>query len=115
MSRVFAVLAAVLLSSLVAHAGEIDLDRAGALETLSQSNPAHHAKVTRILEGVAQRPDRDVTRWMQVSFDARDVTYAPIVLTSHPAKRRLSFVLDDTRYAATVVLTHSRGEIVPLR
>jgi hypothetical protein len=37
------------------------------------------------------------------------------VLTSHPAKRRLSFALDDTRYVAVIVLTHLRGDVVPLK
>ena len=93
----------------------IDLDTPGALATLEQTNPAHYAKVKRILEGVTRRPDAEVARWMRVGFDARDVDYAPIVLTSHPAKRRLSFALDDTRYVAVVVLTHLRGDIIPLK
>ena len=46
---------------------------------------------------------------------ARDVSYAPIVLTSDPPRRRLSFVLDTTRYQAVVTLTGARGQIVPLR
>ena len=61
------------------------------------------------------RSGSDVPRWMHAGFDARDVSYAPIVLTSHPAKRRLSFTLDDTHYVAVIVLTGLRGEIVPLR
>ena len=93
----------------------VDLDAPGALEALERSNPAHHEKVRRILEGVVQRRDADVPRWMQASFAARDVSYAPIVLTSDPPKRRLSFVLDTTRYQAVVTLTNMRGEIVPLR
>ena len=43
------------------------------------------------------------------------VNYMPIILTSHPAKRRLSFMLDTTRYEAVIVLTGLRGDIVPLR
>jgi hypothetical protein len=111
-----AVLGAALLVSGAAGAGPtIDLDRPGALATLEQANPAHHAKVKRILEGIARRPDADVPRWLRVGFDARDVDYAPIVLTSHPAQRRLSFALDDTRYVAVIVLTHLRGAVVPLK
>ena len=41
--------------------------------------------------------------------------YVPIVLTSHPPQRRLSFTLDATRYQALVVLTNVRGDIVPLK
>jgi hypothetical protein len=63
---------------------------------------------------VHRQPDPAVERWMRVSFDAKDVSYAPIVLTSHPAKRRLSFALDDTRYVAVVILP-AAATIVPLR
>ena len=93
----------------------IDLDQPGALATLEQTNPAHYAKVKRILHGITRRPDAEVPRWLRVGFDARDVNYAPIVLTSLPAQRRLSFALDDTRYVAVVVLTHLRGDVVPLK
>jgi hypothetical protein len=116
MARLFAVLSLVLLCGAPAAAGPtIDLDRPGALAALEQANPAHHAKVRLILAGASRNPDSDVPRWMRVGFDAHDVSYAPIVLTSHPAKRRLSFALDDTRYVAVIVLTHLRGDIVPLK
>ena len=111
-----ALLGALLIAPLAGIAGPIiDLDRPGALAALEQANPAHYAKVTSILQGITRQPDANVPRWMRVGFDARDVDYAPIVLTSHPAKRRLSFALDDTRYVAVVVLTQVRGDIVPLK
>jgi hypothetical protein len=107
---------ALLSTVTVAIAGEtVDLDRPGALESLQQSRPAHYSKVKVILDGVARQRDADVGRWMRVGFDAHDVSYAPIVLTSDPAKRRLSFALDDTRYVAVIVMTHARGDIVLLR
>ena len=95
--------------------GTVDLDRPGALQALQQSHPARYAKVKLILEAVSRHPDSDVPRWIRVGFDARDVSYAPIVLTSHPAQRRLSFALDDTRYIAVIVLTNLRGAVVPLK
>jgi hypothetical protein len=111
-----ALLCATFVVPATASAGPtIDLDQPGALAALEQANPAHHAKVRLILQGVTRHPDSDVPRWMRVGFDARDVNYAPIVLTSHPAQRRLSFALDDTRYVAVVVLTHLRGDVVPLK
>lgn len=93
----------------------IDLNAPGALEALHQSRPVHFEKVRKILKGVLRRPDTEVPRWMQVSFGARDVDYQPVVLTSHPPQRRLSFALDDTRYEAVVTLTNVRREVVPLR
>jgi hypothetical protein len=93
----------------------VDLDKPGALEALQQSNPTHYEKVRRIIDGVISQSDARVPGWMRANFDARDVSYAPIVMTSHPPKRRLSFALDDVRYETVVVLTNVRGEIVPLR
>jgi hypothetical protein len=93
----------------------VDLSAPGALEALARSNPAHYEKIRQILDGILQQPDANVPRWIQANFDGRNVTYAPIVLTSHPPKRRLSFALEATRYEAVIVLTNVRGEIVPLR
>jgi predicted dienelactone hydrolase len=111
-----ALLAATCFVPAAASAGPtIDLNTPGALEALEQANPAHYAKVKLILHGVTRQRDADVPRWLRVGFDARDVNYAPIVLTSHPARRRLSFALDATRYEAVIVLTHLRGDIIPLK
>ena len=93
----------------------VDLNEAGALETLQRSNPVHYEKIRRILDGVLQQKDTQVPRWIQANFDGRDVAYGPIVLTSHPPQRRLSFALDATRYEATIVLTNVTGAIVPAK
>ena len=51
---------------------------------------------------------------MLATFNAREVSYASIEMTSLPPKRRLSFALDNTRY--TVVVTRTRdGKVIPLR
>lgn len=93
----------------------VDLNEPGVLEALQHSNPTHYDKIRRILQGVLQQADGGVPRWLQATFNARDVTYVPIVLTSHPAKRRLSFSLDATRYDVIVVLTNVRGDIIPAK
>ena len=51
---------------------------------------------------------------MLANFNARDVNYAPIEMTSYPPKRRLAFALDDTRYVIVVTLARD-GRITPLR
>jgi hypothetical protein len=91
----------------------IDLNRPGAFEALQRDNPAHYQKIQQIMAGLSGRPDADVPRWIRTSFDARDVSYAPILLTSDPPQRRLSFALDDSRYQAVLRLTHLRPEIIP--
>ena len=104
--------------SLQQHFGKlasVDLDAPGALEVLQQTNPAHYATVRTILAEVFLRPDAEVPRWLQASFNARGVFYQPIVLTSDPPKRRLSFTLDDTRYVVVITLTNVTGPVVPLK
>ena len=102
-------------ASNVTHGRAVDLDEPGALETLQYSNPAHYEKIRKILEGILLQRDEYVARWIYTDFDGHDVTYVPIVLTSNPPKRRLSFVLDATRYKVAVALTNVLGEIVPAR
>jgi hypothetical protein len=93
----------------------VDLDAPGALEALQQTNPEHYGKVRAILADVLLRKDAEVPRWLQVSFNARDISYQPIVLTSNPPKRRLSFTLDDTSYITVLTLTNVTGTVMPLK
>lgn len=106
---------ALLWAGVAVGGGSIDLDQPGALQALQQSNPAHYEKVRKIMDGVLRQPEAAVPRWIQTTFAAENVSYAPIVLTSHPPKRRLSFALDDTRYEVVLTLTNVRGQIIPAR
>ena len=105
MSRLAAIAVLVSLWTGVATAGDvaprqfIDLDQPGAFEALRQSTPTHFEMVRQIMSGVTQMAATDVPGWIVTNFHARDVRYAPTE-KSYP-KRRLSFVLDDTRYAVT--------------
>jgi hypothetical protein len=90
-----------------------DLNAPGAIETLQQSRPAHFEKVRRILEGVSRQSDQQVRQWMHVSFGAHSVDYPLTLRTSFPAQRRLSFVLDDTRYYGWIWLTDRPFRISP--
>ena len=99
----------------IALRGTVDLDAPGAMERVSAANPAHFDKIVKIIEGVTQQPDSAVPRWLRVNFDARDVGYTPVVMTSRPPKRRLSFALDDVRYDVVVVLTRWGGAVTPAK
>ncbi|MBI2347249.1 MAG: hypothetical protein HYV05_01205, partial [Deltaproteobacteria bacterium] len=85
MSKLVAVAVLATLWAAVAVAGDappggtVDLNKPWALEALQQSNPTHYEKVRKILEGVLQQPDAAVARWIQTTFDGRDVSYAPIL------------------------------------
>ena len=82
----------------------LDLDRPGALATLEHDNPRHFAKVERILREAPQIPLLSLPGWLRTQFAADEVAAPFLIRTSYPAKARLSFVLDDTRYVASVVL-----------
>ena len=93
----------------------VDLDAPGAMERIGATNPAHFDKIVKIVQGVVQQTDSAVPGWLRVNFDARDVNYRPVVMTSYPPKRRLVFALDDTRYEVVVVLTNATGAITPAK
>ena len=80
----------------------IDLDRPGALEALERDNPAHFAKVQRILQEAPRLPVSSVQGWIRTQFDAREVTAPYLLKTSLPAQANISFVLDDTRYHTVI-------------
>jgi len=82
----------------------IDLDAPGNLEAVARANPEHFAKIQRILAEVPQQPQESasVARWMGTKFQARDVDYTDLVMTSLPPKKRLKFTLDDTSYVKVV-------------
>ena len=96
------ILLAVLAVFFAGPALAIDLDRPGALEALARENPAHFAKVEKILSEAPQRPFASVRGWMRTEFDARDVDTSYLVKTSYPAQARLTFTLDERQYTKVI-------------
>jgi hypothetical protein len=93
----------------------INLDQPGVLEALQHDNPAHYQKIQEIMAGLFGRSDSEVPRWIQTTFNAHDVSYTPVLLTTDPPQRHLSFTLDNTSYRAVVTLTHLKPEIIPVK
>ena len=94
----------------------VDLRDAATLERLREQNPSHYAAIRQILAGLAERPERLETDWLQATFDARDVELSRLLLkTSHPPRQLLRFTLDDTRYALHVVRSDLGAEPQVLR
>ena len=94
----------------------VDLRDAATLERLREQNPSHYAAIRQILAGLAERPERLETDWLQATFDARDVEPSRLLLkTSHPPRQLLRFTLDDTRYALHVVRSDLGAEPQVLR
>ena len=96
--------------------GLIDLIVPGNLEAVDRNHPDHFAKIQRILAEVPRQPPNEhaVATWMRTQFDARDIRYTDLVMTSLPPKKRLAFSLDDTGYVAVVTLAGWKAEALPV-
>ena len=93
----------------------VNLNVEGATERLRLSNPAHYEKIGNIVDGLSRQPYDQVAPWLRTNFQARDVSYSAILLTSEPPQRDLSFVLDDTLYNARVTLSRNKARIYPVK
>ena len=98
---------AMALAPAGAHAlTSVDIGDTGALDALRARNPAHYEKVLRILQVASDVSCETLPQMLKVRYDAKNVACSgAAILTSYPAKRRLSFELDETVYAGNVVLT----------
>ena len=95
--------------------GTVDLNQPEALQRLARENPFHFATIRRILAGVDTVPENTVGRWMKAQFNATDVTYSPVLLTSDPPKKLLAFTLETTHYSALLSLTPDGARLEALR
>jgi hypothetical protein len=89
----------------------VNLNAPRALEKLEESNPKHYETFAKILYGLNQRPYESVSRWIQTSFQATNVSYSLVLLTSDPPQRDLWFTIDGTQYFARVTLTADGARI----
>jgi hypothetical protein len=93
----------------------VDLNQPEALGRLARDNPFHFAMIRRILAGVDTVPENTVVRWMKAQFNATDVTYSPVLLTSEPPRKQLTFTLETTHYSAVLSLTPEGARLVARR
>ena len=99
-----AVSTAVLLIATTSHAlVQIDLDAPGNLESMARDHPDRFATIERILAEVPRRSG-SVASWMRTEFQARDIEYTDLIMTTNPAKKRLKFTLGDTAYVKVIAL-----------
>jgi len=106
-------LTALLALTFAAPALALDLDRPGAMQQLARDNPAHYAKVEKILSEAPYRPYASMARWIHTEFNATDVGASHLLKTSYPAQARLSFALDGTPYSKTIYID-APGKVLPL-
>jgi hypothetical protein len=95
----------------------IDLDRAGAMETLERENLDHYRRIEHILDLATRMPCHTDTfsRTLRVRFEARDAGWGLLLMTSYPSKRHLIFTLGDTSYMKVVEMDDSPNRLVPAK
>lgn len=117
-----AFVAVAITVALVANAPEIsaletiNLDVPGNLKAIERTHPDHFVKIQRILADVPRRPlgDDSVATWMRTEFQARDIRYTDLIMTSFPPKKRLEFALDNTSYVKVITL-QSNAKALPVK
>ena len=114
MKRTFIAALTVAFLPAVNAATRVDIADDQALERIRIDNPAQYEKVAAIIRMASSVNCETLPRMLKVQYGASDVRCAgATILTSYPAKRRLSFKLDDTHFSGNVVLTGKPGTLVP--
>jgi hypothetical protein len=86
-------------------APRIDLDRPGVLDQLKQQHPQRYQALRAVLRASERAPCRpSEIELLKTRLNVRDLECGMMIFTTYPALRHVSFELDGTNYAATVVL-----------
>ncbi len=81
------------------------------LEQLRRSNPGHYRQALKIIDAANElcKPHEGAVEYAK----AKEVSCSQMLLrTSNPAKRQISFRLDDTEYVALVAMTDDPPKLV---
>ena len=84
----------------------VHLDRPGVLERIQAENPGHYARIVEVLRVAQMEPCETLPQVLKIHPEAsvsRVKCAAVLLLTSYPAKRHVSFALDDVQYSSNVV------------
>src|SRR4051794_15880304 len=85
------------ITPLAAAQAPVHLDET-VLATIEHTNADHFRRITAILVAASEMPCQNerFARVIEAAYDARNGRCELAVLTSYPAKRKLSFSLDET-------------------
>jgi hypothetical protein len=95
----------------------VDLTRPGALEALKARDPQRYEKVSAVLQ-VAERmscKQMEPHVFKAAGLNVEKAECGTLLLTSLPAKRYMSFTIDDTDYHAIVSMQDSVAFPLPAR
>lgn len=105
-SLAFVAFAAAPVPHAAIAAGPVDLSRPGILDAIRDQDPQRHERLSSILRAASEGQCRmpELERFL-VRHDAHAASCSATLMTSYPPKRRLSFFLEDTHYAATIPMS----------
>lgn len=112
-------LASLALAALLGPASAIaatDLNQPGALDAIREQDPGRFARIEGILRAAERLPcaTPEFGRAMKAEHEAEAARCSVMLMTSYPSKRKLTFVLDSTRYVATVTMLDQGFGIRPV-
>jgi hypothetical protein len=86
------------------------------MDSVQRLKPEHYRKIARIRDLASHVPCTadSFRRNLYVRFDPRDGECMLNLMTSFPAKRRLSFTLDDLRYVTVVTMDTQGYRAIPV-
>ena len=111
-------LAPLALAALLAPQGAgaaVDLNVPGALDAIRDQDPRHYERIDGILRAAEGLPCHtpEFQRAMKAGHEAEAARCSVMLMTSYPAKRRLSFTLERVRYVATVTMRDQGFDLRP--
>jgi hypothetical protein len=75
-----------------------------SMEKFAKADPDTFAKAMKLIHDIERKPVRDAKVWAKTNFNADELVYFPMLKTSDPAKRQISFIIGETRFAGTYEL-----------
>jgi len=98
MRAAFIALALALPAPAALALGPVDVTRPGALDAIREADPERARRIDSILRAAERMPctERRFERAMGVEHEAQAARCSVLLMTSHPARRRLTFTLGGT-------------------
>jgi hypothetical protein len=85
-------------------ARSVDLDRPGALSAIEGQDKPLYERIQGVLKSAEIEPCDSLPKLIQAQFRAGlETCNGQLILTSYPAKIRITFRIDDTLYAGNVI------------
>jgi hypothetical protein len=103
------VVAALAIATLAQAAGPavkryVTIGNPESMQKFAKADPDTFAKAMRLIHDIERKPIRDAKVWAKTNFNADELVYFPMLKTSDPAKRQISFTIGDARFAGTYEL-----------